>query len=119
MKGNRKSIGFKYAWNGVLSVVKTERNFRIHLLAAFIVICAGIIMQLSQVEWLFIVIAIGSVLTAECLNSAVEKMLDYLKPEIHPKAKVVKDLSAGAVLLTVLMSVVVGLIVFIPKIAGM
>ncbi len=76
-------------------------------------------MQLSQVEWLFIVIAIGSVLTAECLNSAVEKMLDYLKPEIHPKAKVVKDLSAGAVLLTVLMSVVVGLIVFIPKIAGM
>jgi undecaprenol kinase len=118
LKDNRKSIGFKYAWNGIISVVRSERNFRIHLLATVLVIMAGLVMQLSQVEWLFIVVAIGSVLVTECVNSAIEKMLDYLNPEIHPKAKVVKDLSAGAVLLCAIMATVIGLIVFIPKIVG-
>lgn len=118
LKDNRKSIGFKYAWNGIISVVRSERNFRIHLLVAIIAITAGLVMQLNQIEWLFIVVAIGSVLVTECVNSAIEKMLDYLKPEIHPKAKVVKDLSAGAVLLCAIMAVVIGLIVFIPKIVG-
>ncbi|AVQ99404.1 diacylglycerol kinase [Oceanobacillus iheyensis] len=118
LKDNRKSIGFKYAWNGIISVVRSERNFRIHLLATILVITAGLVMQLSQVEWLFIVVAIGSVLVTECVNSAIEKMLDYLNPEIHPKAKVVKDLSAGAVLLCAIMATVIGLIVFIPKIVG-
>lgn len=118
LKDNRKSIGFKYAWNGIISVVRSERNFRIHLLATVLVITAGLVMQLSQVEWLFIVVAIGSVLVTECVNSAIEKMLDYLNPEIHPKAKVVKDLSAGAVLLCAIMATVIGLIVFIPKIVG-
>lgn len=88
------------------------------MLATVIVSTAGLVMQLNQVEWLFIVVAIGSVLVTECVNSAIEKMLDYLNPEIHPKAKIVKDLSAGAVLLCAIMAVVIGLIVFIPKIVG-
>ncbi|MFD2630861.1 diacylglycerol kinase family protein [Oceanobacillus kapialis] len=119
MKDKRRSIGFKFALNGIWSVMKSERNFRLHLLAAIIVIIAGFVVELSRIEWLFTVVAIGSVLSAESLNSAVEKMLDYLNPDVHPQAKIVKDVAAGAVLLTAVMATIIGVIVFLPNIVSM
>lgn len=99
--------------------MKSERNFRLHLLAAIIVIIAGFVVELTRIEWLFTVVAIGSVLAAESLNSAVEKMLDYLNPDVHPQAKIVKDVAAGAVLLTAVMAAIIGVIVFLPNIVSM
>ncbi|XKE78892.1 diacylglycerol kinase family protein [Oceanobacillus kapialis] len=119
LKDKRRSIGFKFALNGIWSVMKSERNFRLHLLAAIIVIIAGFVVELSRIEWLFTVVAIGSVLSAESLNSAVEKMLDYLNPDVHPQAKIVKDVAAGAVLLTAVMATIIGVIVFLPNIVSM
>lgn len=116
LKDKKRTIGFSYAWNGIKHVIRTERNFRIHLSAAFLVILAGIIFQLSQIEWAVILLVIGIVIILEMTNSAIEKLIDYLKPEIHPKAKIIKDISAGAVLISAITAATVGLIIFIPKI---
>ncbi|SHF68284.1 diacylglycerol kinase family protein [Ornithinibacillus halophilus] len=115
MNAKKRSIGFTYAWNGIIEAWKSERNFRSHILSAFIVILAGIFFQLSVIEWIIIVFCIGFVIVTELLNTAIEKLLDYLKPDIHPKAKIIKDLSAGAVLISALCSAIVGLLIFLPK----
>ncbi|MBR7796995.1 diacylglycerol kinase [Agaribacter marinus] len=115
LKDNKKSIGFSYAWNGIMHVIKHERNFRLHLVSASLVIVAGFICRLSSFEWMFILLAIGLVLTAELINSAMESMMDYLKPDIHPIAKQIKDMAAGAVLISAITAAGIGLIIFAPK----
>ncbi|TFJ94084.1 diacylglycerol kinase family protein [Lentibacillus salicampi] len=109
-------VGFSHAWNGIKAATRTEGNFRIHLITAFAVISAGIFFRLTVIKWLMIIVAIGFVLAVELLNTAIEKMLDYLKPDIHPHAKVIKDLAAGAVLVSAMTAAVVGLLVFLPEI---
>lgn len=96
--------------------MKTERNFKIHVVIAIVVIISGIYLQITRVEWSIIVLVIGFVLAAEMLNSTIEKLIDYLKPDIHPVAKIIKDMAAGGVLLAAITAVIIGLIVFIPKI---
>ncbi|GGJ83332.1 diacylglycerol kinase [Lentibacillus kapialis] len=108
-------FGFSHAWDGLKAVVRTEMNFRIHLITAFLVMLAGLFFRLTAVEWIMIFFAIGLVLIAEMLNTAIEKTLDYLKPDLHPQAKLIKDLSAGAVLISALVATVVGLLVFLPE----
>lgn len=114
MKGN--NIGFNHAINGILVTVKTERNLRIHLVIALIVIITGFVFNLSQLEWLFIIVAIASVIVTELINSIIERLIDYLKPEINLQAKEIKDMSAGIVLFTCFISVIIGLVIFLPKI---
>lgn len=92
-----------------------ERNFRIHTFIGLLVVLTGILFRLSTFEWLSIILVIGLVLVAEIFNSAIEKLLDYLNPAIHPSAKIIKDLSAGAVLASALVAIVVGLIIFFPR----
>ncbi|MEC5422222.1 diacylglycerol kinase family protein [Virgibacillus sp. C22-A2] len=115
MKGNKRSIGFTHAWNGIKEVARTERNFRIHLLATLLVFAAGIVFKLTVTEWLIIVLAVGLVLVAEITNTAIEKMMDYLKPGLHPSAKVIKDIAAGAVLVAAVTSLILGILIFLPK----
>lgn len=115
----KRSIGFSHAWNGLKEVAKTERNFRIHLIATITVIIAGIILHLTLIEWAILTLTIGLVLVAEAINAAVEKLIDYVKPETNPLAKTIKDVAAGAVLLATLISLVVGLFIFLPKIDGL
>ncbi|GEN31069.1 diacylglycerol kinase [Cerasibacillus quisquiliarum] len=114
MKGKKPSIGFKYAWSGIYFVIKEERNFRIHLFITSLVVFTGIMLKVSRFEWLALLLVIGLVLVAETVNSAIERLIDYVKPDIHPMAKKIKDLAAGAVLIAAIISVFVGLIVFIP-----
>lgn len=114
-KSRKKSIGFSYAWNGLLEIAKSERNFRIHLIATVLVILIGVIVKLSLIEWMIVFLVIGMVLVAETTNTAIEKFIDYLKPDIHPAAKVIKDIAAGAVLIAVIMAFIIGCMVFIPK----
>lgn len=114
-KSRNKSIGFSYAWSGLVKIVKTERNFRIHLLAMVLVILLGIVVKLSRIEWMIVFLVIGFVLVAETTNTAIEKLIDYVKPDIHPAAGVIKDMAAGAVLLAAITASVIGCLLFIPK----
>lgn len=115
LKENKGFIGLSFALNGLKEMTK-ERNFRIHMIATILVVIAGFCFQLNLLEWIVIVLVIGIVLIAETFNSVIEQMIDYIKPEIHPTAKVIKDMSAGSVLLAAIIAVIVGMIIFLPKI---
>ncbi|RHW33157.1 diacylglycerol kinase family protein [Oceanobacillus profundus] len=115
LKDKKRKIGFNYAWNGIKEIAQTERNFRIHLLATLLTITAGFLFKLTMVEWAIIVLTIGLVLMAEVTNTAIEKLIDYLRPEIHPAAKIIKDVAAGAVLIAAIIAAVIGLLIFLPK----
>ncbi|WP_255259833.1 diacylglycerol kinase family protein [Lentibacillus sp. CBA3610] len=115
-KQGKSRFGFSHALNGLKSVITTELNFRIHLIASLCVIAAGIVFRLEVMQWAVVVLVIGFVLVTEVINTSIEKMMDYLKPDIHPRAKAIKDMAAGAVLISAVIAVVVGLLIFIPEI---
>ncbi|XJZ26266.1 diacylglycerol kinase family protein [Bacillota bacterium Lsc_1132] len=109
-----KSIS--YAFAGIIAVAKNERNFQIHLAASVIAIVFSLYLSISKTEWLFILIAIGGVLSLELVNSAIERVIDLVTSEYHPLAKQAKDFAAGAVLVYAIMAAAVGLVIFLPKI---
>ncbi|WP_249336596.1 diacylglycerol kinase family protein [Sporosarcina sp. Marseille-Q4063] len=106
---------FRYAFEGILHAVKTERNFKFHLIAAGIVILSGLLTGLADFEWYIILVLIGGVLSLELLNSAIERVVNLVTMERLPLAKQAKDLAAGAVLIFAIFSAVIGLLIFIPK----
>ena len=107
---------FKYAIEGIISSFKTERNMKIHVLAMIIVIALGLFFKLNKVEWCFIIIAIASVISAELFNTAIESVVDMVSPERNPKAKLAKDIAAGAVLVVAIGAAIIGFIIFGPQI---
>ncbi|WP_221393948.1 diacylglycerol kinase family protein [Dyadobacter sp. NIV53] len=113
----RKAIrSFRYAGMGIYSLFRYENNARIHLIACVLVLIAGISLQISPTEWCTIVILIGLVWSAEAINTAIEKLADVVSPDYHRAIKDVKDLAAAGVLILAVSSVIVGGIIFIPKI---
>ena len=106
---------FGYALSGVAYTIKTQLNFRIHLVAILMVLLAGWYFHLSASEWLWIVLAIGLVLVAELLNTAIEILVDLVSPDFNIQAGRVKDVAAGAVVIAAMIAVVIGLLIFIPK----
>lgn len=106
----------KNAFNGIMYILKNERNFRIQIIAALLVIIASFVLRLELIEIAIIVLVIFLVLLLEFINSAIEIVIDMYTEEYNEKAKVAKDISAGAVTLTALMSVIIGIIIFLPKI---
>ncbi|MBZ0242900.1 MAG: diacylglycerol kinase family protein [Bacteroidales bacterium] len=107
---------FSFAFNGLRLLLKEEHNSWIHLSAAICVVIAGFVFNISAFEWIAIVFAIGLVITLELINSSIENIADFVSPDKHDKIKKVKDLAAAAVLISAVTALVVGLIVFIPKI---
>ena len=105
---------FKHAFSGVWYVVRTQRNARIHLTVALVVIALGLWLGLSYTEWAVIVLTIGLVLAAEAFNTVAEAAVDLATAERHPLAKIAKDVAAGAVLLMAITAVVVGLLILGP-----
>lgn len=105
---------FKYAFEGIYSGIKTETNWKIGLIEAFIVILAGLYFQISRWEWIIVLILIGLVLSAELGNSAVEAIVDSFMPDEHPKAKLAKDFSAGSVVIMILTAGIIGAVIFLP-----
>lgn len=105
---------FTYALQGILTAAK-EQNLRFHLVSAVIVIIAGIVTGLSLMEWLILTLIIALVIGAEMFNTAIERVVDLASPEIHPLAKDAKDVAAGAVLVFASASVIIGLLIFLPK----
>lgn len=110
---------FKYAIEGIISSFKTERNMKIHVLAMIIVIALGLFFKLNKVEWCFIIIAIASVISAELFNTAIETVVDMVSPERNPKAKLVKDIAAGAVLVVAIGAAIIGFIIFGPRVINL
>lgn len=104
-----------YALQGVVIFFKTQPNAWIHLSAAVIAIVLGFKFHINKAEWLAIVFAIALVMIAEMLNTALEFLTDLASPSIHPLAKKVKDVGAGAVLVAAIASIVIAAIVFLPK----
>ena len=107
---------FKYAFSGIVTSFKTERNMKIHALATVLVILMGFILKISKIEWIMCVFSIAMVISVELFNTAIEVIVDMLTQEKNEKAKIAKDVSAGAVLITAIGAAIVGLIIFIPKI---
>lgn len=105
---------FGYAFSGIKKVFLAERNFRFHNLAAVLVVSLGFILNITTTEWLFVVLAIGLVITSEALNTAIEKLVDMVSPGKNTNAGWVKDVAAGAVLLASICALIIGLLVFVP-----
>lgn len=113
ISSRKKSFGF--AFNGLKLFFRTQHNSWIHLLAAVLVIIAGIIFNLSIGEWCLISLAIGLVILAEAFNTSIEFLTDLVSPGYNEKAGQVKDLAAAAVLVAAITAVVIGLLVFLPR----
>ena len=116
MRNKHLADSFRYAAEGIWTAFLHERVFTIELLVAIVVAIAGVVFKVSRIEGAVLTICIMLVLSAECLNSALERMVDLVTPEYHPLAKQIKDLAAGAVLITAVGSVIIGLQIFGPKV---
>jgi diacylglycerol kinase len=101
IKPNKFIKSVPYAFRGIISLIKNDNNFRIHLLAVVVVIIVGFWIQLTESEWLAVIITMGVVLAFEAMNTAVETIIDLVSPDYHDLAKKTKDVAAGAVLLFV------------------
>ncbi len=108
--------GFKYAFNGLYYVLKKQANMRIHFVAMILVILAGFYFRVSTTEWLFLILTISFVLVSEVINTAIEEIVNFISPKYNTQAGIIKDLAAAFVLLSAIFAVVVGTIIFVPKI---
>jgi diacylglycerol kinase len=103
------------AFQGWLHFFRTEANGRIQAVVALLVIVAGFFFKVSSQEWLWILLCIGLVTGLEMVNTAIETLANRLHPDRHPDIKIVKDVAAGAVLWASAISVIIGMIIFLPK----
>jgi len=115
----RRLQSFAYALQGVAVLVRTQPNALIHLLATILVCVAGWYIGLSRAEWLWIVVAIVLVWSAEAFNTALEQLADALHPERHPGIGRAKDVAAAAVLISALGAAAIGVLVFMPHLSHM
>lgn len=111
----KKLIGFSFAFAGLKEVILAERNFRLHLIITSIVVLLGLYVDLAAYEWLSLLLIITLVMVLEMINSAIERIMDFLSPDIHPIVGQIKDITAGAVLVSAISSVIIGIIIFAPK----
>jgi diacylglycerol kinase len=114
-EGNRRATSFRNAFSGLRRLARTETHFQIHLLAAACAVILAALLGFSRIEWAILVVTISLVLVAEGVNSAIERTLDAITPGFHPLAKAAKDISAGAVLIAAIASVIIALFLYVPK----
>ena len=110
---------FGYAFAGIRSCFKSELNFRIHTCFMIIAVMLSIAFNLSAKEWVIVSFCIAFVIVMEMFNTALEKLCDIVHKKLHPGIKKVKDISAGAVLISVLFSLITGAVIFLPKIINL
>lgn len=112
----RLSKSFGYAFAGFIKSFKEEANMKIHILISILVIIFGFIFNVSNLEWIVLLFAIGLVLGAELLNTSIENLVDLVCKDRNEQAGLVKDVSASFVMVLAIVAAIVGLIIFIPKI---
>jgi diacylglycerol kinase (ATP) len=111
-KGRLKSIGF--ALKGAIKLITTEHSVMLQSSLAVIIIIAGFYFGINRYEWMFQILAIGLVLGIEGLNTAVEKIADFVHPDFHERIGFIKDIAAGAVFLAALTAITIGCIIYFP-----
>lgn len=117
MPGEKKKPlwrSFGYAFSGIWTGIRKERNMKIHSAALMLVVIAGTVFKISVMEWCVCIILCALVMALELVNTAVEAVVDLVTEEQRPLAKIAKDTAAGAVLIAAIASVIVGLLIFIP-----
>lgn len=113
LTGRFKSMGF--ALKGAFKLATTEHSVMVQSSIAVLLIIAGFYFEISREEWMFQTLAIGLVLSVEGLNTAVEKVADFIHPEFHKKIGFIKDIAAGAVFFAAMTAIVIGCLIYIPK----
>lgn len=108
-----KSIAF--AFKGTLYLIRTEASIQVQFVIALLVTGLGFYFNISKVEWFVQILAIGLVMSIESINTAIEALTDFIHPEYHKKIGIIKDISAGAVFIASFFAIIVGLIIYIPK----
>lgn len=108
--------GFWFAYEGLRYAFKTQVNFRFHALVSLLVMGMGFLLDVNKTEWLFILLCIGFVVSAELFNTSLEKLTDLVTTQMHPLAKAAKDCAAAGVLIAAITSAVVGIFIFLPYI---
>ncbi|MGO4289435.1 diacylglycerol kinase family protein [Chitinophaga sp. RAB17] len=111
---SKRLASFGYAFNGIGAFLRSEPHARIHAIATLVVVAAGCWYKIATPEWIWIILATALVWTTEMLNTVVEKIMDHLSPQLHPKVKFIKDVAAGAVLIAAIAAAIIGAVIFIP-----
>ncbi|MDI3534421.1 MAG: diacylglycerol kinase [Thermosediminibacterales bacterium] len=119
MKVRKLIESFYYAASGIMYVMKTQKNMRIHFFIAVLVILLSLLLDISKTEMMILVFAISLVVVAEMINTAVEKTIDLYTKDYHPLAKTAKNVAAGAVLIAALNSLVVAYFVFLNRVIAL
>ncbi|MDF2461699.1 MAG: hypothetical protein K0S68_1102 [Candidatus Saccharibacteria bacterium] len=108
--------GVKHAWHGVMHVIKHEKNARIHLAFAALALITGVVLNISKAELAAVFFVVIIVFLAEIINTAIERILDLVEPRENGKVKIIKDMSAGAVLVASVGAIMMGVAIFVPAI---
>ncbi|MCW3462755.1 diacylglycerol kinase family protein [Chitinophaga nivalis] len=111
---SKRIASFGYAFNGIIAFLRSEPHARIHALATIVVVAAGCWYHIATSEWIWLILCIALVWVTEMLNTVVEKIMDHLSPQQHPKVKWIKDVAAGAVLVAAIAALVIGILIFYP-----
>ena len=119
-KGLAKFIaGFGFAFSGLWHAIRTQVNMKVHIALAILALVLGIALHLSAVEFAIIFLTIGGVMVTEMFNTVIELCVDLASPSYHPLAKIAKDVAAGAVLLSAIMSVIIALFIYGPHLLAL
>lgn len=119
MKKGSLINSFKYAIQGLIVNLKIERNLIIHFITSVLVIIFGFIFKISLYEWIACVFIFGLVISLELMNTAFEKLVDLCMPDINLKAKFIKDTAAASVFVSAIIAVIIGIIIFLPKVLNL
>lgn len=119
MRSPTLRASFRFAFEGVYYAFRTQRNFRLHTLMTILALIAGYVLQIALDQWAVLAVVIGVVFQTELTNTAVEALVDKISPEWHGLAKIAKDCSAAAVLMSAAAAAVAGLLIFAPKLYGL
>jgi len=110
----RLAKSFKYAFKGLSKTFKEEQNLKIQTFFAILAVLLALYLKIERVEWMFLIFVIGLVILMELANSAVERITDVLKPRLNEFVKEIKDIMAAAVMVASIISIIIGLIIFLP-----
>lgn len=119
MKNTSLKESAKNAWQGLKTAFRDEKNFRIEVIIGILVIIASLVFKITILEFTAVIFCVILVLVAELINSALEHLVDLFSPEYHELARKAKDISAGAVLVISFGSVIIGLLIFTPRIMNL
>ncbi|GGF03090.1 diacylglycerol kinase family protein [Hymenobacter cavernae] len=115
----RRAASFGHAFRGIWLALRSELHLQFHAAATVIVVGLGFYFELTATEWMLVAVAVGTVWTAELVNTAIEALTDLVSPEYHPLAGKAKDVAAGAVLVAAVAALVVGLFIFGPRVLAL